>query len=178
MERLGGEGAGQRASIRRVALASSFGTAIEYYDFFIYGTAAALVFGQLFFPNEDPLVGTLAAFATYAVGFVARPVGGVIFGHFGDRVGRKAMLVISILLMGLATFLIGLLPTYAQAGIWAPILLVALRLVQGFSVGGEWGGAALMSVEHAPDGRRGYYGSWMMAASPVGAMLATGPSPR
>lgn len=174
MERLDGEGAGQRASIRRVALASSFGTAIEYYDFFIYGTAAALVFGQLFFPNEDPLVGTLAAFATYAVGFVARPVGGVIFGHFGDRVGRKAMLVISILLMGLATFLIGLLPTYAQAGIWAPILLVALRLVQGFSVGGEWGGAALMSVEHAPDGRRGYYGNWMMAASPVGAMLATG----
>lgn len=175
MERLGGEGVGQRASIGRVALASSFGTAIEYYDFFIYGTAAALVFGQLFFPlNEDPLVGTLAAFATYAVGFVARPVGGVIFGHFGDRVGRKAMLVISILLMGLATFLIGLLPTYAQAGIWAPILLVALRLIQGFSVGGEWGGAALMSVEYAPDDRRGYYGSWMMAASPAGAMLATG----
>ena len=175
MERLGGEGVGQRASIGRVELASSFGTAIEYYDFFIYGTAAALVFGQLFFPlNEDPLVGTLAAFATYAVGFVARPVGGVVFGHFGDRVGRKAMLVISILLMGLATFLIGLLPTYAQVGIWSPILLVALRLIQGFSVGGEWGGAALMSVEYAPDGRRGFYGSWMMAASPVGAMLATG----
>lgn len=174
MERLGGEDAGQRTSIRRVALASSFGTAIEYYDFLIYGTAAALVFGQLFFPNEDPFVGTLAAFATYAVGFVARPVGGVVFGHFGDRVGRKAMLVVSILLMGHATFLIGLLPTYAQVGIWAPILLVALRLIQGFSLGGEWGGAALMSVEHAPDGRRGYYASWMMAAAPVGVALATG----
>lgn len=174
MERLGGEDTGQRTSIRRVALASSFGTAIEYYDFLIYGTAAALVFGQLFFPNEDPFVGTLAAFATYAVGFVARPVGGVVFGHFGDRVGRKAMLVVSILLMGHATFLIGLLPTYAQVGIWAPILLVALRLIQGFSLGGEWGGAALMSVEHAPDGRRGYYASWMMAAAPVGVALATG----
>jgi metabolite-proton symporter len=174
MERLGGEETGERASIRRVALASCAGTAVEYYDFFIYGTAAALVFGQLFFPNEDPLVGTLAAFATYAVGFVARPVGGVVFGHFGDRVGRKAMLVISILAMGLATFLIGLLPTYETAGIWAPVLLVALRLIQGFSVGGEWGGAALMTVEHAPDNRRGYYGSWTMAASPAGAVLATG----
>ena len=174
MEWLGDEGAGQRASIGRVALASSVGTAIEYYDFLIYGTAAALVFGRLFFPNEDPFVGTLAAFATFAVGFVARPVGGVVFGHFGDRVGRKAMLVISILLMGFATFLIGLLPTYAQVGIWAPILLVALRLIQGFSLGGEWGGAALMSVEHAPDGRRGYYASWMTAAAPVGVALATG----
>jgi MFS transporter, MHS family, shikimate and dehydroshikimate transport protein len=174
MERLGDEGAGQRASIGRVALASSVGTAIEYYDFLIYGTAAALVFGRLFFPNEDPFVGTLAAFATFAVGFVARPVGGVVFGHFGDRVGRKAMLVISILLMGFATFLIGLLPTYAQVGIWAPILLVALRLIQVFSLGGEWGGAALMSVEYAPDGRRGYYASWMTGAAPVGVALATG----
>ena len=137
-------------------------------------TAAALVFGQLFFaPNEDPLIGTLAAFATYAVGFAARPVGGVVFGHFGDRVGRRSMLVITILTMGLATFVIGLLPTYAQVGIWAPVLLVVLRLIQGFSVGGEWGGAALMTVEHAPEGRRGYYGSWTMAASPAGAILAT-----
>ena len=175
MERLGGEGAGQSASIGRVALASFVGTAIEGYDFFIYGIAAALVFGQLFFPpNEDPLIGTLAAFATFAVGFVARPVGGVVFGHFGDKVGRKPMLVITILTMGLATFLIGLLPTYAQIGIWAPILLVALRLIQGFSAGGEWGGAALMTVEHAPQGRRGYYGSWTMAAAAAGVMLATG----
>ena len=175
MERLGGEDAGQSASIGRVALASFVGTAIEGYDFFIYGIAAALVFGQLFFPpNEDPLIGTLAAFATFAVGFVARPVGGVVFGHFGDKVGRKPMLVITILTMGLATFLIGLLPTYAQIGIWAPILLVALRLIQGFSVGGEWGGAALMTVEHAPKGRRGYYGSWTMAAASAGVMLATG----
>ena len=175
MERLGGEDAGQSASIGRVALASFVGTAIEGYDFFIYGIAAALVFGQLFFPpNEDPLIGTLAAFATFAVGFVARPVGGVVFGHFGDKVGRKPMLVITILTMGLATFVIGLLPTYAQIGIWAPILLVALRLIQGFSVGGEWGGAALMTVEHAPKGRRGYYGSWTMAAASAGVMLATG----
>jgi MFS transporter, MHS family, shikimate and dehydroshikimate transport protein len=174
MERLGGEDAGQSASIGRVALASFVGTAIEGYDFFIYWIAAALVFGQLFFPsNEDPLIGTLAAFATFAVGFVARPVGGVVFGHFGDKVGRKPMLVITILTMGLATFLIGLLPTYAQIGIWAPILLVALRLIQGFSVGGEWGGAALMTVEHAPEGRRGYYGSWTMAAASAGVMLAT-----
>ena len=175
MERLGGEDAGQSASIGRVALASFVGTAIEGYDFFIYGIAAALVFGQLFFPpNEDPLIGTLAAFATFAVGFVARPVGGVVFGHFGDKVGRKPMLVITILTMGLATFLIGLLPTYAQIGIWAPILLVALRLIQGFSVGGEWGGAALMTVEHAPEGSRGYYGSWTTAAAAAGVMLATG----
>ena len=175
MERLGGEDAGQSASIGRVALASFVGTAIEGYDFFIYGIAAALVLGQLFFPpNEDPLIGTLAAFATFAVGFVARPVGGVVFGHFGDKVGRKPMLVITILTMGLATFLIGLLPTYAQIGIWAPILLVALRLIQGFSVGGEWGGAALMTVEHAPEGRRSYYGSWTMAAGTAGVMLATG----
>ncbi len=136
MERLGGENVGERVPAGRVALASFVGTAIEWYDFFIYGTAAALVFGQLFFPpNEDPLIGTLAAFATYAVGFAARPVGGVVFGHFGDRVGRKSMLVITILTMGLATFLIGLLPTYAQVGIWAPVLLVVLRLIQGFSVG-------------------------------------------
>jgi MFS transporter, MHS family, shikimate and dehydroshikimate transport protein len=174
MERLGGEDAGQSASIGRVALASFVGTAIEGYDFFIYGIAAALVFGQLFFPNEDPLIGTLAAFATFAVGFVARPVGGVVFGHFGDKVGRKPMLVITILTMGLATFLIGLLPTYAQIGIWAPILLVALHLIQCFSVGGEWGGAALMTVEHAPEGRRGYYGSWTTAAAAAGVMLATG----
>ena len=175
MERLGGENVGERVPVGRVALASFVGTAIEWYDFFIYGTAAALVFGQLFFPpNENPLIGTLAAFATYAVGFAARPIGGVVFGHFGDRIGRKSMLVITILTMGLATFLIGVLPTFAQVGIWAPVLLVVLRLIQGFSVGGEWGGAALMTVEHAPEGRRGYYGSWTMAASPAGAMLATG----
>ncbi len=175
MEKLGGENIGQRSSIRRVAMASFVGTVIEWYDFFLYGTAAALVFGQLFFPfTDDPLIGTLLAFATYGAGFFARPVGGVVIGHYGDRVGRKAMLVFTILIMGLATFCIGLLPTYATIGVWAPILLVLLRFAQGFSVGGEWGGAALMTVEHSPRTRRGFYGSWTTAGSPAGAAAATG----
>src|SRR5690606_19568355 len=137
------------ASTRRVVLASFIGTTIEWYDFFLCGTAAALVFNQLFFTNLEPLAGTMAAFGTYAVGFFARPLGGIVFGHYGDKIGRKSMLVTTLMMMGIATILIGLLPTYNQIGIWAPILLVALRFVQGFGVGGEWGGAVLMAVEHS-----------------------------
>ena len=172
MERIGGEGEGQTSSIRQVALASFIGTAIEWYDFFLYGTAAALIFGQLFFPEFSETAGTLAAFSTYAVGFAARPLGGIVFGHYGDRIGRKTMLVLSLLIMGVATFLIGLLPTFETIGIWAPILLVVLRFFQGIGVGGEWGGAVLMAVEHAPEGRRGFYGSWPQMGVPAGLLLA------
>ncbi len=159
--------------VRKVAIASLIGTTIEWYDFFIYGTASALVFPQLFFPNFDPLTGTLASFGTYAVGFIARPVGGIVCGHFGDRIGRKSMLIFTLLLMGIATFLVGLLPTYHQIGIWAPILLVLVRLAQGFGIGGEWGGAVLMAVEHSPKGRRGFYGSWPLIGVPAGLLLST-----
>jgi MHS family shikimate/dehydroshikimate transporter-like MFS transporter len=161
------------ASIQRVAIASFIGTTIEWYDFFLYGTASALVFGKLFFPNYDPLTGTLASFGTYAVGFLARPVGGIVCGHYGDRIGRKSMLVMTLLIMGVATFLIGCLPTYKSIGIWAPILLVLLRVAQGFGVGGEWGGAVLMAVEHSPKGRRGFYGSWPQMGVPAGLLLST-----
>jgi MFS family permease len=147
------------ASHKRVLLASAVGSALEWYDFFIYGTAAALVFGELFFPKADPSVGTLLAFATFGVGFVARPFGGLVFGHLGDRIGRKPVLVITLMLVGAGTFLIGLLPTYNSAGVWAPILLVVLRLVQGFGAGAEYGGAVIMAVEHAPPGKRGLFGS-------------------
>ncbi len=157
---------------RRVAFASAVGTAVEWYDFFIYGTAAAVVFGPQFFPQASELAGTLAAFATFAVGFVARPLGGAVMGHYGDRLGRKFMLVWSLMLMGLATLGIGLLPTYATIGIWAPVLLTTLRFVQGFALGGEWGGAALMSVEHAPEGRRGLFGSFMALGLPAGIVLS------
>lgn len=160
-------------SVARVVLASFIGTTIEWYDFFLYGTAAALVFGELFFPTLDPLAGTMASFATYAVGFFARPVGGIVFGHFGDRMGRKSMLVTTLMLMGMATFLIGVLPTYDQIGVAAPMLLVLLRFVQGFGVGGEWGGAVLMAVEHGHAGRRGLYASWVQAGVPAGLLLAT-----
>ena len=149
------------------------GTTIEWYDFFLYGTAAALVFNRLFFPTFDPLVGTLAAFGTYSVGFVARPIGGIVIGHYGDRIGRKSMLVLTLMIMGVATFGIGLLPTYAQIGPWAAIALVILRLAQGFGVGGEWGGAVLMAVEHAPAGARGFYGSWPQTGVPAGLLLST-----
>ena len=172
MERAGGENTGQTSSIRQVALASFVGTAIEWYDFFLYGTAAALVFGTLFFPNSSPTAGTLLAFSTYAVGFAARPLGGLIFGHFGDRIGRKSMLILSLMIMGVATFLIGLLPTFQSIGVMAPILLVVLRFCQGIGVGGEWGGAVLMAVEHAPEGRRGFYGSWPQMGVPAGLLLA------
>src|SRR5438067_10408544 len=149
-----------RSEILKVAAASLIGTSIEWYDFFLYGTAAALVFNKLFFPTFAPLAGTIAAFATYAVGFVARPIGGIVFGHFGDKLGRKTMLYLTLLIMGLATTAIGLLPTYATIGIWAPIALVALRLFQGLGIGGVWGGAVPMAIEHAPAHRRGFYGSW------------------
>lgn len=173
MESVGGQEQVPDNSIRKVALASFIGTAIEWYDYFLYGTAAALVFNQLFFPDFSPLAGTLASFATFAVGFFARPVGGIIFGHFGDRIGRKTMLVLTLLIMGVATFLIGLLPTYETIGVWAPILLVVLRVFQGFGVGGEWGGAVLMAVEHSPRGRRGFYGSWPQMGVPAGLLLGT-----
>jgi MHS family shikimate/dehydroshikimate transporter-like MFS transporter len=165
--------ASARGAVRAVMLASFVGTAIEWYDFFLYGTAAALVFGPLFFPNVDPLTGTLSSFATFAVGFVARPIGGMVFGHFGDRVGRRSMLIYSLMIMGVATFLIGLLPTYATIGVWAPILLVVLRCAQGIGVGGEWGGAVLMAVEHSPPERRGLSGSWPQMGVPAGLFLST-----
>ncbi len=160
--------------IVKVVFASLVGTAVEWYDFFLYGSAAALVFGALFFPDADPVNATLLAFGTYAVGFVARPLGGVVFGHFGDRVGRKKMLVVSLMMMGVATFAIGLLPTYATIGVAAPILLLVCRLFQGFAVGGEWGGAVLMAAEHGSEARRGYWSSWPQAGVPLGNLLATG----
>ena len=161
-------------SARKVALATSIGAAIEWYDFFIYGTAAALVFNQLFFSNLDPATGTAVAFATFAVGFLARPLGALIFGHFGDRVGRKKMLIATLLIMGVGTTIIGLLPTYDSIGVWAPILLVLMRVVQGIGVGGEYGGAVLMAVEYAPKGRRGFYGSWPQTGVPAGLLMASG----
>jgi metabolite-proton symporter len=156
----------------RVAAASAIGTTIEWYDFFIYGTAAATVFAPRFFPQVSPVAGTLAAFATFGAGFIARPIGGIVMGHFGDRVGRKSMLVWSLMLMGLSTLGIGLLPDYEQIGLWAPALLLLSRLVQGFALGGEWGGAVLMSIEHAPDKRRGYYGSIVALGLPAGIVLS------
>lgn len=174
IEKLGGGGLGGETSIRRVALASAIGATIEWYDFFVYGTAAGLIFNQLFFTSFDPVAGTLAAYASFAAGFVARPLGGIIFGHFGDKVGRKTMLVMTLLIMGIATFIIGLLPTYNSIGLWAPILLLALRVFQGIGVGGEWGGAVLMAVEHSPEGRRGYWGSWAQIGVPAGLTLGTG----
>jgi metabolite-proton symporter len=170
---MAGSEARAEGSVRLVAMASLIGTTIEWYDFFLYNTAAALVFNRLFFPTFDPLMGTLAAFGTYTVGFVARPIGGVVIGHFGDKLGRKSMLVLTLVMMGAATFLIGLLPTYATIGPWAAVLLVLLRIVQGFGVGGEWGGAVLMAVEHAPPGRRGFYGSWPQIGVPAGLVIAT-----
>jgi metabolite-proton symporter len=170
---VGGQRQGDVRDVKKVAFASFIGTTIEWYDFFLYGTAAALVFGDLFFPKAEPAVGTLAAFGTYAVGFAARPLGGVVFGHFGDRAGRKTMLVLALMIMGSATFLIGCLPTYSSVGVLAPVLLVALRFMQGIGVGGEWGGAVLMSVEHAPKGRRGFFGSWPQMGVPAGLALST-----
>ena len=155
------------------AWSSMFGTSIEWFDFFLYGTAAALVFNKIFFPQLDPLTGTLAAFATYAVGFVGRPMGGFIFGHIGDRIGRKATLLLTLLLMGVPTVLIGLLPPYAVFGDWAAVLLVVLRLIQGIAVGGEWGGAVLMAVEHAPVGKRGFFGSLPQMGVGPGLILAS-----
>ncbi|MFC4560640.1 MFS transporter [Nocardiopsis mangrovi] len=159
----------------RAAIAAFVGTTIEWFDFYVYATAAALVFGELFFPaGTDPLVGLMASFATFSVGFFARPLGGIVFGHFGDRLGRKSALVTTLLMMGVATFAVGLLPTYEQAGFLAPLLLVVLRFVQGIAVGGEWGGAVLMAVEHAPENRKTFYGSFAQLGNPAGALLASG----
>jgi len=162
------------ADIRKVAFASAIGCTIEWYDFFLYNTFAALIFNKLFFPSFDPLIGTMLAYTTALVGFIARPIAGVFFGHFGDRIGRKKMLILTLLIMGIGTFLIGLLPTYQSIGVWAPLLLLALRVAQGFGIGGEWGGAVLMAVEHSPKGRRGFYGSWPQMGVPAGLALATG----
>ena len=161
-----------KRELRTVVGASLIGTMIEWFDFFIYGVASALVFNRLFFPSFDPLTGTLLAFSTYALGFLARPLGGVVFGHFGDRIGRKTLLMISLFTMGLSTTAIGLLPTYQQIGTWAPILLVLLRLLQGFAVGGEWGGAVLIVAEVAPASQRGFWTSWPQVGAPAGNLLA------
>ncbi|AUG76842.1 MFS transporter [Kitasatospora sp. MMS16-BH015] len=158
----------------KVVGASLIGTTVEWYDYFLYGSAAALVFGKVFFPHSDPLTGTLLSFLTYAIGFAARPLGALVFGHFGDRIGRKRLLVVSLLLMGGATTLIGCLPTYNQAGVLAPILLTALRLVQGFALGGEWGGAVLLVSEHGDAERRGFWASWPQGGAPAGNLLAAG----
>ena len=162
-----------RSKLNAVVFASCFGTIIEWYDFLIYATAAALVFNKAFFPTFDPLAGTLAALGTYAVGFLARPLGGALFGHFGDRLGRKSMLVLTLFIMGFSTFCIGLLPTYASIGVFAPILQILLRIVQGIGLGGEWGGASLMVLEHAPSGKRGFYTSFVQVGFPIGLVLAT-----
>ncbi|MDR6632625.1 MFS family permease [Phyllobacterium sp. 1468] len=164
----------QTTTARKTAVASLIGTCIEWYDFYIYGTASALVFSTLFFPSYDPTVGTMLSFATFAIGALMRPLGGLICGHYGDKVGRKSMLVATLLGMGVVTFLIGLLPTYSQIGILAPILLIILRMLQGVAFGGEWGGAVLMAVEHAPKERKGFFGSFPHMGSPIALFLSTG----
>src|SRR5699024_105934 len=163
----------KKSSITKVTAASIIGNVIEYYDFIIYGTLTALVFNQIFFPSFDPFIGTILSFSTFAVGFIARPVGAIVFGHFGDKFGRKNALVATLLIMGLATFSIGLLPTYESIGVWAPVLLVFLRFTQGISAGGEWGGAVLMAVEHASEKRRGFIGSLVQMGSPIGIILSS-----
>lgn len=167
------EAVAPRPQHRRAALAAFSGQTIEYYDFYLYGTAAALVLGKLYFPSDNAAAGTLAAFATFAAGFLLRPLGAIVFGHFGDRLGRKNVLVVTLLLMGGATTLIGVLPTYEAIGIWAPIGLVILRCVQGFALGGEWGGASLVAVEHAPKGKAALFGAIPQLGSPAGLLLST-----
>ncbi|MEV8019096.1 MFS transporter [Streptomyces sp. NPDC086554] len=159
--------------LRRVALSGLLGTAVEFYDFLVYGTVAALVFGDLFFPEADSSVGTIAAFGTFAAGYVARPLGGIVFGHFGDRLGRKSMMLLTMVLMGAGSFLIGCLPTYDTIGVWAPVLLVLLRVVQGIAIGGEWGGATLMVAEHAGERPRGLWTSFTQLGAPLGTVLST-----
>jgi metabolite-proton symporter len=165
---------GQKQSITKIAFASAIGCTIEWYDFFLYGTVTPLVFNKLFFPNFDPVVGTLLAYTTFFVGFISRPIGGILFGHFGDKLGRKTILVLTLLVMGVATFLIGFLPSYAAIGIWSPLILLLLRVFQGIGIGGEWGGAVLMAVEHSPGGKRGFYGSWPQIGVPAGLLLSAG----
>jgi MHS family shikimate/dehydroshikimate transporter-like MFS transporter len=174
MQRASLETGGTAISPGTVAFASAIGTTIEWYDFFLYGVVTPLVLNKLFFPNFDPVAGTLLAYTTFFVGFVSRPIGGIIFGHYGDRIGRKTVLILTLVIMGLATFLIGLLPTYDSVGIWAPIMLLLLRIFQGIGIGGEWGGAVLMAVEHSPTGRRGFYGSWPQIGVPAGLLLSAG----
>ena len=166
--------AADEKAIRKVVVSALVGATIEWYDFFLYGVVAGIVFNKLYFPGSDPLVSTMLAYGTFAVGFVARPVGGIVFGHFGDRIGRKSMLVLTMLIMGLATFLIGLVPTYAQIGIAAPLLLLLLRIAQGIGLGGEWGGAVLMAYEYAPKGRRGFYASLPQIGLAIGLCLSSG----
>src|SRR6201999_1764661 len=161
------------SKMNSIVFASCFGTIIEWYDFLIYATAATLVFNKAFFPTSDPLASTLAALGSYAVAFLARPLGGALFGHFGDRLGRKSMLVVTLFIMGMSTFCIGLLPTYASIGVFAPILLIVLRIVQGIGLGGEWGGASLMVLEHAPADKRGFYASFVQIGFPIGLVLAS-----
>lgn len=170
---MGTNGKQPTASKRSTVLASMLGSVIEWYDFFLYATMAALVFNTEFFPKFDPLTGTLVAFATFAAGFITRPIGGVIFGHFGDRIGRKKILVLTMLIMGGSTFLMGVLPTYATLGVGAPALLLALRMVQGIGLGGEWGGAAILTFEHAPAGKRGLFSAWPQTGVPLGLLLST-----
>jgi metabolite-proton symporter len=175
-EILGGEDIAvtSRPSVGKVTFAAVIGATVEWYDFFLYGLVASLIFNVQFFPSEDPLVGTMLAYGTFAAGFLARPIGGVVFGHFGDRIGRKSMLVLTLMIMGGATVIIGLLPNYSQVGIWAPILLLLMRLLQGLGIGGEWGGAVLMAVEYSPPEKRGYYGSLVQIGLSIGLVLASG----
>lgn len=161
-----------KSSMRKVALTALAGTSIEWYDFFLYATAAALVFPSAFFPDSSPTIGLILSFATFAFGFIARPLGGILFGHFGDRIGRKRTLVIALMMMGIASTMIGLLPTYATIGVAAPILLSVLRFTQGLAIGGQWGGAMLLVTESAPADKRGYYGAYAQAGAPVGVILA------
>lgn len=164
----------QSRALRKVVFASVIGATIEWYDFFLYGITAGIVFNKLYFPEFDPLVSTLLAYTTFAVGFLARPLGGVIFGHFGDRIGRKSMLILTLMIMGVATFLIGVLPTYQSIGVWAPILLLVLRIAQGLGVGGEWGGAVLMTYEYAEPKKRGFYGSLPQVGLSIGLCMGAG----
>src|SRR5438874_6803101 len=165
--------AGHRRPLRRAVLASTVGTAIEWYDFFLYSTVTGLVFAQLYFPRADPFVGTLEAFSVYAVGFIARPIGAAIFGHYGDRLGRKAALITTLVLMGIATFLVALVPGYEHIGIWGGIILTVLRFIQGIGVGGEWGGSVLLSMEWAQSNRhRGFIASWPQFGVPAGLFLS------
>jgi metabolite-proton symporter len=159
-------------NMKKIAVASVIGTTVEWYDLFVFATASALVFNKVFFPGFVPLIGTLLAFGTFASAYLARIVGAALFGHFGDRLGRKSMLLVSLITMGVATFAIGLLPNYSSIGIWAPVLLLALRVIQGLALGGEWGGAVLMAVEHAPPSKRGLYGSWVQVGVPAGTLIA------
>lgn len=163
-----------KAEIRQVAISSIIGATIEWYDFFLYGVVAGIVFNKLYFPTGDPTISTMLAYVTFAVGFIARPIGGIIFGHFGDKIGRKSMLVLTMMIMGISTVLVAVIPTYAQIGIWAPLALLTLRVVQGLGLGGEWGGAVLMVYEYAPESKRGFYASLPQIGLSIGLCLATG----